>query len=156
MLHMTLLAYDRYQAIIQPLKYSNPNKSRWVIIHIVASFAFSYVLWLSPVILLVTTGPYNLDCYFEKAPPMTIVVIAVNILPLLAMTFLYMRCVDGLRRQFRKLHPVVTRIVSDSDITLPTSDFRRILDIIRRRPAMRMNLATENSLSSKIFPDSLR
>jgi hypothetical protein len=135
MLLMTLLAYDRFQAIVTPLKYSSPNKSCWVAIHIASSYAVSYAMWISPIILMVWTGPYDLDCYFEKSSPLIVAFIAANIISLFAMTFLYVGCIDGLRRQFRKLHPVVTRVTTSEKSVFEdhSSFFHETFDFFKRR-----------------------
>ena len=110
---MTMLAYDRYQAIVKPLKYSSPNKLYWVAVHIASIYAFSYTLWIVPVIILGTTGPYDQDCYFETSPAMTIVIIIALTCPLFAMTLMYIRSFYGLGRHLSKLHPVVIRVLPE-------------------------------------------
>jgi hypothetical protein len=116
---MTLLAYDRYQAIIRPLKYSAANKLRWIAFHIASAYAISFAMWLPPVILFMTTGSYNVDCYYAGHNPALFLFYAsiAEVLPLLAMTFMYASCVQTLRRQFRKLHPVEIPIVRPIDST---------------------------------------
>jgi hypothetical protein len=119
MFHMVLLAYDRYQAIVYPLKYSTPNKSRWIAIQIASSYMIALTLWLPPVLLFMTTGPYDADCYFAAHIPELFLCygIIVEVIPLLALTFMYASCVQTLRNQFRKLHPVAVRIVRSIDDT---------------------------------------
>lgn len=149
-----MLAYDRYQAIVQPLKYSSPNKLRWVAVHIASIYAFSYTLWLSPVIILSTLGPANDDCYFEKTPGMTILMIIVLAYPLLMMTFMYIRCIDGLRRHHSKLQPVTIRILSESDMAMHTAKQRSflcgILNVNKWRSAAVKHITVTSPVSGMI------
>jgi 7 transmembrane receptor (rhodopsin family) len=113
--HTSFLAYDRYLAIVHPLKYSKPNKLRQIVMQIASIYAICYALWLPPVLIQVKSGAQDLDCYIEGSRPMAAVVVLSNVLPLFVTTFIYLQCVCGLRRQFRKLHPKRTQTPPASD-----------------------------------------
>jgi 7 transmembrane receptor (rhodopsin family) len=153
MFHMTMLAYDRYQAIVKPLKYSSPSKLLWVAVHIASIYTFSYTLWIVPVLILGTTGPYDLDCYFQRAPAMTVIIIVALTCPLFAMTSMYIRCIYGLRRHMSKLHPVVIRILPEEDPSTLAGQSTRFCGLFnwsKERPAARKQTQVTDAISSTV------
>jgi len=155
MFHLTLLAYDRFQAINQPLKYSSPNKMRWIGVHIALAYVICYATWLPLVLSQVSSGPYNLDCIFNSTTFTTILTIFTYLVPVLLMTYMYTRCVITLRRQFLKLHPVVVRVLPDSDQSTSSGPIEtrwsRFLKGFRRISARNVHPENDNSIWSKIF-----
>ena len=134
MLHVMLLAYDRYQAIIHPLSYSNPNKIRWVTFQIVSAYIVSVAIYLPMAIQFAEHDQDNNYCYLF-VPFFATMIFFTNVIPMIAMSFMYAMCAYGLHRQYHKIHPMTIRVApADNAVDLQQqvklSIWKRLLDIL--------------------------
>jgi hypothetical protein len=111
LLHMTLLAWDRHEAIVNPLKYSSSNKKLRIGISLAVTYVASYGMVFG--FILAMRRPTSYGCYFSSSLsffwPFTMLAF---VTPFVSMFVFYIRCAFALHRQFRKLHPAVLRVLN--------------------------------------------
>ena len=106
MMHLCLIAHDRYQALVHPLKYRNPKRKQIIIIHISLAWIVSILVWIPPIIGFRSTGNYpEDDCYYMPNKYYILIQsLLVYYLPIALMTFFYVKCLSGLQKQYKKIH----------------------------------------------------
>lgn len=106
MLHLCLIAQDRYTALSQPIKYRSPTRWRFVMASITVAWILGLLVWIPPIVYYRKTGPPTPnDCYF--IPPNRTYILVQSILvyytPILIMLYFYVICLWGLRGRMRKI-----------------------------------------------------
>ncbi len=104
MLHLCVIARDRYLALSRPLDYKNLATTRNAVVHCLLSWVCGFALWVPTVMYVRETERDVLDamdCYFTSTRPDIIMVQAavVYYTPVFVMSYYYIMCVVLLRRR---------------------------------------------------------
>ena len=104
MLHLCVIARDRYLALSRPLDYKHLATTKNAIIYCLASWVGGFALWV-PTIMYIRTTERNIldpfDCYFTSTRPDIIMVQAAVVYysPIFVMSYYYFMCVHLLRKR---------------------------------------------------------
>lgn len=105
LVHLLLLAYDRYCAVVHPLKYSMPNRKLIIAVQIACTYAAVFVIWIVPVMSYSTLGPLG-ACYLALPVYLDISqIILIYFMTYVAVLCFYGRCVWGIWTQFYRVRP---------------------------------------------------
>ncbi|KAI0237020.1 5-hydroxytryptamine receptor 1B, partial [Lamellibrachia satsuma] len=106
MLHVLLLAHDRFLALYRPIEYrATCTKLSYALKRIALAWVVGAGVWLPAVLYYRSASPaVDNDCYYIP-PPLYVLVqsIVVYYLPLLFIVVIYVACVNRLRKRFRTI-----------------------------------------------------
>ena len=126
LMHLILLAYDRYIAIVRPLEYSNPVRKRYVPYQICSIYIVGALMSLVPNVLYgspaseVAVGTCQLDMPLWYG---MMWLFGVDWVSIIAITCIYVRCAVGLHRHFLKVHAIKIDVSSlSAELVRPTND----------------------------------
>lgn len=103
--HLLLLSYDRYCAVLYPLKYSMPNRKLYIALQIAGAYVVALIAWSPPAVLFtrVMKGGF---CYFALPLNYDLVYfVSTSVAGYSAFVYFYVRCIWGIRTQFFRVRP---------------------------------------------------
>lgn len=104
MLHLCLIAFDRYEAVVHPIDYKNNHTSKVATMRSIGAWILGFLAWLPAIISFraISPGPDN-DCFFipEKLY-ILIQSIVVYYSPIFIMVIFYIGCLMVLRKRYIK------------------------------------------------------
>ena len=105
-MHILLLAYDRFNALFQPIHYKNTHgRTSYALKNIAGAWLLGCAVWLPGVLYYRAISPaIDNQCYFIPAPLYVLVMsVVADYLPLLLIVIIYAACVNRLRQRFRSI-----------------------------------------------------
>ena len=102
MFHLCLISYDRYEAVLHPVRYKQNRTALNVAIRIVAAWILGVLVWMPAIVSFraVEPGPLN-DCFF--IPDRRYILIQSLVVyygPIIIMVVFYMMCLNALRLRY--------------------------------------------------------
>ncbi|ELU02651.1 hypothetical protein CAPTEDRAFT_63914, partial [Capitella teleta] len=147
MIHLCLIAHDRYLALAKPLKYRHSHRRRTICINIGVTWVVGICVWMPSIIWFkLNQEPIANDCYFIPDKMYTLIqAIFVYFVPLVLMLVFYVKCLIGLRVQFHKIAATLDNVPA---ARLPDDD--NTLSVIDTPSTMPDSLATVTTLTTTV------
>ena len=104
MLHLCLIAYDRYEAVVHPIEYKQNRTATNALYRAIGAWVVSFIAWLPAIVVfrVLAPGPEN-DCYFiPERLYILIQSIVVYYSPIVIMVIFYVQCLSVLRKRYLK------------------------------------------------------
>ena len=121
--HLCLIAYDRWQALIDPLQYNSPSRRKKATKLIGCAWLLAIVLWVPSVTTFrMVEEPVPNDCWFVPNK-IFVMVAATTILyaPICTMMYFYINCLLRIRQHSTKIHSHLIHAASSSERTQNSS-----------------------------------
>ena len=130
MLHLCLIAHDRYVALVHPMEYKNNRTTRDALIRITLAWVVGALAWIPCIIYirydLDRENVDPLDCFFTFNKWFVLIQsLVVYYIPIIVMSFFYVACLHMLRLRYKKTAalgggPGMVFLPSEGSITLPS------------------------------------
>lgn len=111
-IHLCLIAHDRYLALAKPLQYRHSKRKQIICINIVITWVVGLLAWMPAVIWFrYSQEPVPYDCYFVGSTLYTIIqAVIVYYGPIVLMVVFYVQCLLGLRAQYHKINATLDNL----------------------------------------------
>lgn len=141
MLHLCLVAHDRYVALVHPMQYKSSRTSKDALVRIAVAWMLGALAWIPCIVLirydLDKDNVDPLDCFFTYNKWFVLIQsLAVYYAPIVVMCFFYVACLHVLRMRYKKtaalgLGQGAVFIPGDASLTNTTSGLNttQVLDV---------------------------
>lgn len=107
MIHLCLIAFDRYEALTNPIEYRQKHTTSTALKRIAGAWIIGVLVWMPACVSIQAINIDILpeqDCFFVPSNLYVILqAIFVYYLPIIGMIYLYMMCLHVLRKRFSKI-----------------------------------------------------
>ena len=121
--HLCLIAYDRWQALTDPLQYNSPSRQKKTAKLIGCAWLLATVLWVPSVTAFrVVEEPVPNTCWFVPNKIFVFAsVLTITYAPICIMMYFYINCLLRLRQRSASIHSRLTHAASSSERTQNSS-----------------------------------
>lgn len=123
MIHLCLIAHDRYLALATPMQYRQANRRRINLIYIAITWIVGFLSWMPAIVWYHMThviAPF--DCLFLPSGLHTLIQsVVIYYIPISLMVIFYIQCLHGLRVQYMKIDKSLDgKLKASDDCTVST------------------------------------
>ena len=136
MVHLSLIAHDRHQALSKPHIYKSSSRARQILTRIAAAWVVGVLAWLPGIIIsTMQQGYVAYDCFFMPHRHYVLAQsLIVYCLPIVLMGYYYAMCLYGLRIQYQKIRDADGVIhVAEAESDGPSQAISSISTVTRGR-----------------------